>query len=832
MPPSAIETTEDVIVVDGVRFRGRTLSDIEPEVSLDEADIAAYGVSSLFELLAVLAPETASGRSRRGGGGGPVVLLNGRRISGFREIGQYPPEALARVEVLPEEVALSYGFPADARVINFVLKPNVVVSTVENELMAPEQGGTSTHEMSFQRLNVDGDKRFSVNVNYVSISELLESERDFISEDPALPFATPGNLGAQDFGAPIGSLLGGGADFTVAALQGASFTAPIIGAQNALNEQSFRTLVPKSDTVEIGVSRATDFWAESVLTFSGQLEYGKTESLLGLAEVALDLPASNPFVPFADGLTLYASLPQAGALKAETETRLGNLGVSVVSKPGRTNWTLTGNYQHTNTETLTDLGIDQAPLQQAVDAGGDPFVILAGPTGGLQRMTESTDRTGMADFVLNTKAFTLPGGDVTLTTQAGFESITQEVHIREEGERSLSALDRDTFRSQVSLDLPIFGETFAPIGDLSLNGNAEVEDFSDFGTLYTYGGGVNWRPFESFQFLLSYTREEGAPTIDDLGNPLLVTPNVRVFDFVTGETVLATQTLGGNPSLLADQRDVTKLGLQWEPFDEQDLTINIDYTGSQIEDEARSFPSLTQETEAAFPDRFTRDASGTLIAIDQRPVNFEDSTLRQIRTGINWSKRLGQQRGGPPNRRGARPEQNAQTSSRATPTRSRRPGRIRVSAFHTMTLEDTILIRQGLDELDLLNGSAIGDEGGTARHTLTTSLRSYNKGISNFAQIQWQSGTNVDGDTAGGEDLRFSDRLLADYRISYDLTFSDWLMDKARWLEDSRVSFDVENIFNERIRVTDASGATPLRYQPDLVDPQGRIFEVEFRKRF
>jgi hypothetical protein len=34
------------------------------------------------------------------------------------------------------------------------------------------------------------------------------------------------------------------------------------------------------------------------------------------------------------------------------------------------------------------------------------------------------------------------------------------------------------------------------------------------------------------------------------------------------------------------------------------------------------------------------------------------------------------------------------------------------------------------------------------------------------------------------------------------------------------------------IDVRDNNGAVPLSYQPGLLDPQGRVFEVSFRKRF
>lgn len=879
------DADSDVIVVGGQRRRGLTLSEIEPELTLTESDIEAYGVSTLGELLEVLAQETSSGRGRRGGGGGPVVLLNGRRISGFREIGRYPPEALARVEVLPEEAALSYGFSADQRVINFVLKPNVVVRAIEGEVEAPDQGGNAISEGSFQRLSVDGARRFSVNFRYIGESPLLESERDFNQEENPFPFADPFNLGATEFGDPIGELLGGDPTFTTAALQEASFDAPIVGAQNPSDDSSLRTLRPERDEYSLGFSRAGDFIWESVLTLTGEIEHSESNRLLGQQEVRLDLPSSNPFVPFDDGLTLYAALPDQPALLQNTESDTISLGASVISKLGRTNWTLTASYDDVETDTLTQLGVDEEPLQLAVDGGADPFAVLSGSLGLQHLRAETRTRTASTNVVINAKTLALPAGDVTMTTQFGATTREQDATTDLEGTITDSTLSRDTLTAQWSADFPVmYAQEKGGFGDLSVNANINVRDLSDFGTLTTIGGGFTWRPSDRLRFIGSYTREEGAPSIGQLGDPILETPNVRVFDFTTGTTVLVTNISGGNPELLADSRDVGKIGFQYKPFKEQEVTINIDYTQSFLEDEARDFPALTAEVEAAFPDRFQRDDDGNLVSVDSRPVNFDESRQRQIRTGINWSKSLsrggrsggrggpppgvsrGGGRGGPPpgvtgqrpasagGSQAGRPPQASstrpsgqQTDQPATdgansapqrrqvnrqPTRSGRPGRRFISLFHTWVLEDTILIRDGLPELDLLNGSAISDSGGVSAHQLELSYRRWNNGLGVFARTSWRSGTDVRGELTGGEDLTFSDLAVSNVRMAYDLGYSGAVMQRAPWLRNTRVALGVDNMFNARVDVRDDEGNVPVRFQPDLIDPLGRVFEIEIRKRF
>jgi outer membrane receptor protein involved in Fe transport len=117
--PSPAPTREDEegapeveeIVVTGARPRGAVIGDIEPEVAFNAREIRALGAGTLDELIQQLAPQLQSGRGR--GEGRPIILLNGRRISGFAEVRDLPPEAIQRVEILPEEVALKYGYRAD-----------------------------------------------------------------------------------------------------------------------------------------------------------------------------------------------------------------------------------------------------------------------------------------------------------------------------------------------------------------------------------------------------------------------------------------------------------------------------------------------------------------------------------------------------------------------------------------------------------------------------------------------------------------------------------------------------------------------------------------------
>ena len=106
-PPE--EEATQTIVIRAERLPGQVDTDLAPILELDEGEIAAYGANSIEDLVTALEPQTNSNRGR---GGRPVFLINGVRIGSFREFRSYPSEAIAKVEVLPEEVAQKFGFPS------------------------------------------------------------------------------------------------------------------------------------------------------------------------------------------------------------------------------------------------------------------------------------------------------------------------------------------------------------------------------------------------------------------------------------------------------------------------------------------------------------------------------------------------------------------------------------------------------------------------------------------------------------------------------------------------------------------------------------------------
>src|SRR5690606_7247401 len=175
------------------------------------------------------------------------------------------------------------------------------------------------------------------------------------------------------------------------------------------------------------------------------------------------------------------------------------------------------------------------------------------------------------------------------------------------------------------------------IGDLSANFNFAANRLSDFGTVTNLGYGLTWRPAGRVALVWSMTRQEGAPSVRQVGDPVVATPQVPVFDYSTGRTAFVTRIDGGNPDLLADRRHVFKLGINARVMESPRLTLNADYVRIRTVNAIASLPAATAAIEAAFPDRFIRDEEGALVQIDNRADNFARERRRQLRWGVNLS---------------------------------------------------------------------------------------------------------------------------------------------------------------------------------------------------
>lgn len=890
-PPPEISADDEEIVVKGAHLPGAVVGDIPAELQYSPADIRAYGVSSVADLLSELGPEVRSDRGR--GGEAPAVLLNGKRISSFSEIRDIPTEAILRVDILPEEVALKYGYSADQRVVNIVLRRRFRAVTGEGGGSSPTDGGAENGTASLDLLRIRGDSRVNLDLKYQDTASLLESDRGLMSAATGRPYDLTGNItgiGGAEIDPALSAAVGRPvtvAGVPVSATNGAPGLNDFVGTAgtpNVTDISPYRTLAPSKRDFTVNSVLAHPLTRKISATVNGTFDLTDSDSLRGLPGSQFLVPSTDPFSPFGQEIALYRYL-DTDPLKQSTRTLTAHGGFSLNGDFAKWRLSFTGNVDHGDTRTITQTGIDVSAVQAALSAGDaslNPFgPIPANLLGAMQKArARAISNTGNIQLVANGPLVNLPAGPLSSSVKVGWSDSGFDSSSVRGGIVQSASLSRRDASGQLNLDLPLTSRKnhiLGAIGDLSANFNVAADHLSDFGTLTTYGYGVNWSPRDGINLIASTTHDEGAPTVQQLGNPVIVTPEVRVFDYRTGQTVDVSETAGGNPALQADHRHVDKIGLTLKPIHNTDLTITANYIHSSIRNAIAGFPSPTAAIEAAFPDRFTRDEDGTLERIDVRPINFAREDRQELRWGFNFTKKLkssqklidayralraaggfGRFGGGGSGGSGAGGPGGSNTNS-ATSSEGPRSGgdgngfrggggggrgfggrggggqgggRLQISFYHTWFFRDDILIKQGGPRLDLLDGGTTGSGGGQPRHELELQVGMTNNGIGARFSGQWESATTVTGGTGTATgDLHFSSLATANFRLFADLGQQPSLV-KHRWARGMRVTLAVTNIFDSRQHVRDATGATPLSYQPAYLDPLGRTVKISLRKLF
>ncbi|TIX51750.1 TonB-dependent receptor plug domain-containing protein [Alteraurantiacibacter aquimixticola] len=909
---------EDTIVVLGALSLGAVEAAQPPVLELGEEDIAAYGVGSIAELIQQLGPQVTSARGR-GGGGFPVILVNGVRISSFREMRSYPPEAIEKFEVFPEEVALQYGYSPDQRVVNIILKDNFSSREIELEYGQPFDGGYSTQEVEGTYLRIDGPSRLNVNVEWNNSSSLTEADRGVV-QSFVPTFATD----------PDPAL--------------------------------YRSLVSDTAGLEGTINWSTTLGAGNSLSVNATYEREDSLRLQGLDSVTLFDPV---------GERAFRTFNAADPLTVDNRNQSYSTGSTL--NLGLGDWEVTGTVDATLSKlrTLTARRVDTSAL--VADAAAGTLAL----DGDLGSFTDAGFDEALTDtYTVNalatgrTNPFVMPAGDVSLTLSSGARwngidsSDTRNPGVETE-------LSRTRLFGSVNVGIPLTSrdeEFLGFIGDLSLNLSARVDDLSDFGTLYDWNSTLVWGVTDSLTFNATYINRDEAPSLSMLGSPEVATPNVSIFDLVNNETVLATVITGGNAFLPAQNQSDWKIGLQWQlPILDQ-ASFSVDYIDNSSTDVASGFPLLTEDIEAAFPDRFVRDGSGTLVQLDQRPVTFAREDQRRLQFGLNLSGQIGGGgddnaasgggaavggpvggpvggqggaqfggQGGPP--AGFRPDPERFAQMRATfceaepdvlrgqmnaviaaaangedppvgedgqpinlppqmlerlagedgvideaefatmrericsadgppqfaggaPGAGGRPqgapeggppagargggrggppglpfgrggpggggGRWFVNLQYNYELQNEVLIADGLPLLDLLDG-----DGNQSRHSADLRVGTFYNGFGMIWSGRYTGSATLDGSgDPGSTDLTFNDYVTFDVRAFADLGQREKLVEAVPFLKGSRIGIAVDNIFDARQRVTDSTGSVPIRYQPFLIDPTGRSFEIEFRKLF
>ncbi|QYJ06256.1 TonB-dependent receptor [Qipengyuania flava] len=542
-------------------------------------------------------------------------------------------------------------------------------------------------------------------------------------------------------------------------------------------EAAFRTLLPASERVRLNLTWATE--TEGGTAFDLTTTLVQRDSAARSGRVG---PPSNP-----------------RALERSARSRSVSLAGSASGVIGSWTWFARAGIDHFD---------DRSRFERV--------------SGGRVVGERSRDETTLAEaeITLSGDVVELPAGglyaDVGLT--ASYE--------RTAGSSSLAAgrlaESRRTFGGELGLSIPLLGGAVDPgLGALSGELRYGLSDPSDYAPVDILSAGFTWRPAQTLRLRALWSREESAPGVSDLAAPLTVTPNVRVYDFLTGQTVDADRLDGGNPALLPSVARRFTASLSISPLFVPDLRFEASYRRSRGRNASGNVSLASEEFAAAYPARFVRDANGQLLLIDARPVNF----FRRDRDGLSWSLNFS---------RTYRPPSSGDEDIDAVTGKFRRGrggGALLLGLSHTIALTDRLQAFRTSPVIDYLGGSA----GANPRHRLSGDATWRRGGIGGTLEAQWESAVTV-RDAVQSDGTRGPLRYpsLAKFNLKAFVDLGERLPPEPRyrWAEGLRVSLEVDNLFNTRRRVRDASGGTPRALLPAYLDPEGRAVRLRIRKLF
>lgn len=781
-----LEVTSGDIVVVAPRIRGQLEVPSAPIATFDEGDIAAYGADSIGDLIEAISPQTGSGRGR--GSGMPVILVNGQRITSFREMRNIPPEAIRKMEVLPEEVALRFGYPANQRVVNLILKDRFSATTLAGEYNRPTRGDYDNYELESGLVKIAGPRRYNFNAKYTDTSMLTESERNVRQADGSVP-----TVAGDPNPARYRSLAAADAELVL----------------NGTMTQNLG---------ESGMGGA--------ITANGSYTHSKMTTLSGLDTVTLESPFGGEAV---------RALPDP--LRSQVVTDIFEAGLGYNTMIGSWMFNVTGDGSYTDAETHTDRRRDLSGLQADALAG---TLAIDGPLplvpGAGRDVARSRTMALSSLATLSGMPFRMPAGDANLTIKGGYDfSRVRSTDTASSGPDV--RLNRGDLSGGINLALPLTnrGDFLGGIGDLALNLSAGLNHLSDFGTLTDWSTGLTWSPTGKLTIQASYLFEEAAPSLALLGAPNVLNYNVSVYDFTNNRTALVTVLTGGNQDLVKEtQRDI-KLSATWElPFMERSNLL-VEYFRNRSSNVSEAFPMLTPAVEAAFPGRVVRDADGNLTYIDRRAVTFDEEVSSRIRWGLNFQGKLGsdQAPSGPPPGAG-KPGQNAAPRPAGPPMMGPggKGGRWNFSIYHTWRFTDRVTLADGVATFDQLNGEAL-TAGGVPRHAFEAEGGLFRNGYGLRLKAEWEAPRHVNGSGApSSSDLRFGSTFDVNLRLFADLGRNEALVAKMPFLKGARISLKADNLLDSRQKVTDGNGLVPIAYQAAYREPQGRVLGIDLRKMF
>ena len=417
-------------------------------------------------------------------------------------------------------------------------------------------------------------------------------------------------------------------------------------------------------------------------------------------------------------------------------------------------------------------------------------------------------------LTFNRSIANLPAGPLSATLTAGM-SRSRTTSRFDDGliGDPVSRVGRDRYDGRLSFAVPIASRNENPhslLGDLSFDLGGGLTFGSREASRPRFELGANWNPIPALRINGSFSFAKLAPSIEQLTAPYFEEVR-RVYDFAQQEIAEPIWVTGGNPDLGSGQRRTWSLGAALRPFDPRLLSLSVEYQKQQSMGGVGGFPGLALAAEAAFPDRFVRDASGRLVRVDARPIRIVRDTTERLNNSLTLMLA--------PGRKG----EDAPAALAAN------PWQFTLSVNHSWLLRSELLTAPGAPVIDRLDGDTA-----QSRHNIGFQLVAGRVGMGMTLDGNWQSGFRLrDPDALGGApEYRHKPVTIINLRLFAEPGRLLRTAEKPAWLSDLSVSIDIQNLFDTYRRVMLAEGGVPAGYERHEVDPLGRTIQLSVRKRF
>ncbi len=799
--PAAVEEDNEVdalTVTAARKLPGAVVGDIPPEISLSPRDIRAYGVSSVSELLDALEPQTSTARGGAAGGR-PVLLVNGARISNFGEVRDIPTEAIARVEILPEEVALKYGYGADQKVVNLVLRRRFrAVTTEAGYKRSTQDGGGDTTDAHATALRILRDDRVLVDAKSSHQNELFETDRDL---------AQP------------------------------------------RSDAAYRSLIPRQDTWAVNGVYSHPLGNGVAGTVNARVESTDSTTWLGLNTLA-----GGPLRRESESTTSHLGGALLGSIKSWSWDLTAN--AERAESDSTTQRVVSGRAYQDQSNSTTTSADSQFNLRGAV--GHVPAgEITTTFTGGLETLKLETDslNAGVArngDLSRDTRSLRA-NIDLPLTSRrkdvlAAVGDLSLNLNLASKTLSDFGTLSTlgyganwgptDKLRIIASVTREQRAPSLSQLGDPEqLTAGVQTYDFkTGASTVITRltGGNANLREEEGRVFKLGVNYK--ASDALTLSTSYI---NSRTTNMISSFPTATSQIEDAFPDRFIRDAAGNLLQIDARPvnFDRRQTNeLRTGFTFRKSFGKPMQMPAFLQ---AMGPPPGQGQAAAPTTA---QAASADGKTTTKSRTDLPPPPGDGDMPSGPPPGAsgggfGGGPGGGGGGGFGGGPGGAFGTGRAGMSLFqiglyHTVKFTDEITIRPGLAKLDLLDGASIGSGGGTPKNQFELQSNLSRNGLGGSLSATWNEGTTVRGSGASGsQDLDYSALTTVNLRLFADLGIQPALRGKP-FFRGARVSASIDNLFDAKQKVRAPDGTTPITYQEDYLDPRGRTIRISFRKVF